>query len=118
MSPASVSSMLSCMNFVTWFDFQTKSGFFVFPRHAKNGKILPFEVEQKVEIKGVAKISTELGYFSLIVNILHSKKTGGTTQKKSYIVALFLCIPDNDKDKGLNFLGKRKGNVFVKSWLF
>lgn len=28
-----------------------KSGFFVFPRHAKNGKILPFEVEQKVEIK-------------------------------------------------------------------
>ena len=28
-----------------------KSGFFVFPKHAKNGKILPFEVEQKVEIK-------------------------------------------------------------------
>ena len=50
--------------------------FFVFPRHAKNGKILPFEVEQKVEIKGGAKISTELGSFSLIVNILHSKKTG------------------------------------------
>ena len=33
-------------------------------------------MEQKVEIKGGAKISTELGSFSLIVNILHSKKTG------------------------------------------
>ena len=37
-----------------------------FPRHAKNSKILPFEVEQKVEIKGGAKISTELESFSLI----------------------------------------------------
>lgn len=50
-----------------------KSGFFVFPRHAKNGKILPFEVEQKVEIKGGAKISTELESFSLICNTLRIK---------------------------------------------
>ena len=50
-----------------------------FPRHAKNGKILPFEVEQKVEIKGGAEISTELRPFSLIVNILHSKKTGSVS---------------------------------------
>ena len=56
-------------------DFQAKSGFFVFPRHAKNGKILPFEVEQKVEIKGGAKISTELESFSLICNVLRIKKT-------------------------------------------
>ena len=54
---------------------QVKSGFFVFPRHAKNGKILPFEVEQKVEIKGGAKISTELESFSLICNVLRIKKT-------------------------------------------
>ena len=40
-----------------------------------NGKILPFEVEQKVEIKGGAKISTELESFSLICNILRIKKT-------------------------------------------
>ena len=60
-------------------DFAWKSGFFIFPKHAKNGKILPFEVEQKVEIKGGAKISTELGSFSLIVNILHSKKTGSVS---------------------------------------
>ncbi|EGF55825.1 hypothetical protein HMPREF9446_02519 [Bacteroides fluxus YIT 12057] len=32
-------------------------------------------MEQKVEIKGGAEISTELRPFSLIVNILHSKKT-------------------------------------------
>ena len=37
--------------------------------------ILPFEVEQKVEIKGGAKISTELELFSLICNILRIKKT-------------------------------------------
>lgn len=37
--------------------------------------ILPFEVEQKVEIKGGAKISTELEFFSLICNILRIKKT-------------------------------------------
>ena len=43
--------------------------------HAKNGKILPFEVEQKVEIKGGAEISTELESFSLICNILRIKKT-------------------------------------------
>ena len=51
-----------------------KSGFFVFPRHAKNGKTLPFEVEQKVEIKGGAIISTELESFSLICNVLRRKK--------------------------------------------
>ena len=37
--------------------------------------ILPFEVEQKVEIKGGAKISIELEPFSLICNILRIKKT-------------------------------------------
>ncbi|RHP59454.1 hypothetical protein DXA74_15510 [Bacteroides sp. OF04-15BH] len=52
-----------------------KSGFFVFPRHAKNGKKLPFEVEQKVEIKGGAKISIKLESFSLICNVLRIKKT-------------------------------------------
>ena len=46
-----------------------------FRRNAKNGKILPFEVEQKVEIKGGAKISTELEPFSLICNVLRIKKT-------------------------------------------
>ena len=33
-------------------DSQTKSGVFLFPRNAKNGKILPSAVEQKVEQKG------------------------------------------------------------------
>ena len=33
-------------------DFQTKSGVFLFPRNAKNGKILASAVEQKVEQKG------------------------------------------------------------------
>ena len=49
--------------------------FFIFSKRAKNGKILPFEVEQKVEIKGGAKISTELESFSLICNVLRIKKT-------------------------------------------
>ena len=55
-------------------DFQTKSGVFLFPRNAKNGKIFPFPVEQKVEQKGGRKISTSKASFALICNILRIKK--------------------------------------------
>jgi len=55
-------------------DFQTKSGVFLFPRNAKNGKILPSAVEQKVEQKGGRKISTSNAYFALICNVLRIKK--------------------------------------------
>lgn len=45
-----------------------KSGFFVFSRCPQYGKVLPFGVEQKAEIKDRAKISTELES-SLLIDI-------------------------------------------------
>lgn len=45
-----------------------KSGFFVFSRCPQYVKVLPFGVEQKVEIKDRAKISTELES-SLLIDI-------------------------------------------------
>ena len=56
-------------------DSQESQDFLFSPDTQKNGKILPFEVKQKVEIEEEVKISTKLKYFSLIYNISRIKKT-------------------------------------------
>ena len=57
-------------------DFQTKSGFSLFPGSARNSGFRHLLVEQSVEMKTILSISTEFAPFSLNCNILHNAKSG------------------------------------------
>ena len=87
-------------------DFQSKSVFFYFLQARKNGKILPFEVEQKVEIKGgdkrwsknLHRIRVFLTYLQCFTHqenvvgflLLSILKTVGKMKRSSFNVLFFL----------------------------